>query len=147
MTIINLVILDVVHSMPEYQVLEQFNAGAIVHRRTTQASYHYTPGQDDVVPPKPRKIRSFEQQAISVLVGSGNDQTRIVGSIDAVFSCGDCHCDTDSDATFVGTHLVVLKVRRSSYLMMRGSNSLRNATNLVCAYLAMIQHGQGNGTR
>lgn len=55
MTIINLVILDVVHGLREYQVLEQFNEGATVHRRTTQALSHYTPGQDDVVPPKPRK--------------------------------------------------------------------------------------------
>lgn len=122
--IIRLLILDVIHDLPEYQVME-----------------HFKPGTTSPEPPPDAieegvEIFSFQNERISDRAGSGNNLTRLVGIIDDTFSCG-YRMTSINGTTFLRTHLIVLKVEPGR-LMDFASDS----TYQLYAYLAIMQRGQ-----
>lgn len=129
-------ILDVIHDLPEFQVLDHFKSGETAPEKPPSV-ITFTPGEPYLVAPRRLKIRTYKQQPMSVLTGSGENPTSIVGAIDAAFSCGYI---MKSNATFLSTHLVVLKKKRGRMMMV--NRLVHDSTNELCAYLATIQLGQ-----
>lgn len=133
--------MDVIHDLPQFQVLDHFTAGGTAPERPPSV-ITFTPGNPYVPRPKRLKIRAYKQQPIAALVGSEGDLTEIVGSFDAAFSCGYLMRNMESVVTIIETHLIVLKVRSGHMMMV--NQLVHNSTNQLCAYLAMIQRGQTN---
>lgn len=132
--------MDVIHDLPQFQVLDHFKAGGTAPERPP-STVIFNPETPYVPIPKRLKIRAYKQQPIAALVGSGGDLAEIVGTFDAAFVCGYL-MRTKSDLSIIQTHLIVLKVR-SGHMMM-ANQLVHDSTNQLCAYLAMIQRGQAN---
>lgn len=139
--IIDLIVMDVIQHLPQFQVLDHFTPGEIDPPEPPAVITGHTP-----LPPKRMKIRTYQEGTLCMTVGTGKDQTRIVGSYNAAFTCGYQMSPTERCcAPFMATHLIVLRVKRrlrlSEQWMYMGSD-IEVATNHLTASLAMIYHAQ-----
>lgn len=122
------------HALSGYEVIDVFTPGATPPERPPAGVFQ--PGENTLDEQKPFAMYAYRNRPVSGTLGSGENFTRIAGSMDAAYSCGECVDYAGGQGAFLKTHLVVAGMRAGP---MR---SVDYDLAQLCGCLAMVQNGQ-----